>query len=155
MFFCLLTFCSLTGSSFAATLEVANEEGERIVAFEVNPKCGFAIRYTHSVALSPVTDYFTIRGGEIWLRKTEYSDFGAGLPHNPEDGQKMRFEDGKVIIENYNRKVSPFYVRVGRIANHKLLFLEGSDSDGCAVAKILPLDKLAEPGKALKFDSKP
>lgn len=142
-------------SSSAATLEVANEEGEEIAAFAVNPKCGFAIQYTHSVALSPVTDYFTIRDGEIWLRKTEYSDFGAGLPHNPEDDQKMRFDGGKVIIEDYNRKVSPFYVRVGRIANHKLLFLEGSDNNDCAVAKILPLDKLAKPGKALKFDSKP
>ena len=36
----------------------------------------FAIRYRHSVALSPVEDWFSVSGGCIYLEKTVYQDFG-------------------------------------------------------------------------------
>lgn len=150
----MLTFFSLFHSAYAANLELSDEAGTALANLEVDPVCGFAIRYTHSVALTPVTDYFQARDDGIWLRKTEYSDFGAGLPHNPEGGQKMRVEAGKIVIENYDRKVSPFYVRVGRIAKHKLLLLREGAGGNCATERILPLETLVDPGQALKFDTK-
>ena len=52
----------------------------------------FAIRYRHSVALSPVEDWFSVSGGCIYLEKTVYQDFGAGLPHQPGQGQRMYTE---------------------------------------------------------------
>ena len=84
----------------------------------------FAIRYRHSVALSPVEDWFSVSGGCIYLEKTVYQDFGAGLPHQPGPGQRMYTENGKVVISGYHMALPSFDVRVGRVANHTLLLPE-------------------------------
>ena len=55
----------------------------------------FAIRYRHSVALSPVEDWFSVSGGCIYLEKTVYQDFGAGLPHQPGPGQRTADRAGR------------------------------------------------------------
>ena len=41
------------------------------------------IRYIHSVAKSPVEDWFRVSQQTIFLERTVYQDFGAGLPHTP------------------------------------------------------------------------
>ena len=84
----------------------------------------FAIRYRHSVALSPVEDWFSVSGGCIYLEKTVYQDSGAGLPHQPGPGQRMYTENGKVVISGYHMALPSFDVRVGRVANHTLLLPE-------------------------------
>lgn len=104
----------------------------------------FAIRYRHSVALSPVEDWFSVSGGCIYLEKTVYQDFGAGLPHQPGPGQRMYTENGKVVISGYHMPLPSFDVRVGRVANHTLLLPE----EGGGIREI-PLNTLLEPGQAI------
>lgn len=114
----------------------------------------FAIRYTHSVALSPVTDYFIIKNNRIFLDKTVYKDFGAGLPPAPEGGQTMKFGMGKIVISGYNREFSSFDLRVGRIANHTLL-LWGNASPDQPCEMEIPLNGIAAPGTAVTFALEP
>lgn len=104
----------------------------------------FAIRYRHSVALSPVEDWFSVSGGCIYLEKTVYQDFGAGLPHQPGPGQRMYTENGKVVISGYHMALPSFDVRVGRVANHTLLLPEGE-----GMLEEIALNTLLEPGQAI------
>lgn len=113
-------------------------------------EAGFAITYVHSVALTPVTDYFIVKNGQITLNKTEYSDFGAGLPTSPEAGQGMSVADGIITLDNLNRALPSFQTRVGRVANHVLLIFKKT---GEPLA--IPLATLAPPGAALTFTLKP
>lgn len=114
----------------------------------------FCIRYTHSVALSPVEDHFVIRNSAMFLDRTVYHDFGAGLPHQPEDGQKMTSCNGRIVISGYERKLDSFDLRVGRIAGHTLIFSGDCGSEAAAEAGI-PLNVLARPGSAITFELTP
>lgn len=144
--FCLL--CLLPGASAAAScaiLELDDDKGACLRQIRLDPKRGFAIRYIHSVALSPVTDYFDIKGKDIVVARTEYMDFGAGLPHAPEKGQKMRAENGHIIIDDINLVMPEFTLRVGRVARHTLLLPNAHGFDE------LPLAEIAAPGAAVTF----
>lgn len=110
---------------------------------------GFAIRYTHSVALTPVEDHFVIRDGVIHLDKTVYQDFGAGLPSAPEGGQRMTTGDGRIVMSGYARPLPTFDVRVGRVAGHTLLLPAGTDNAA------IPLRELGPEGSALTFSYAP
>ena len=110
---------------------------------------GFAIRYTHSVALTPVEDHFIIRDGIIHLDKTVYQDFGAGLPSVPEPGQRMSAANGHIVMSGYARPLASFDVRVGRVAGHTLLLPPGAGK------RETPLAELATPGSALTFTYAP
>lgn len=113
---------------------------------------GFAIRYIHSVALTPVTDYFIIRDGKIFLDKTIYHDFGAGLPHAPEAGQQMKAGHGQISITGYNREIPELGVRVGRVADHRmLLFDRGQKEKGDVEPREVPLAGLSPPGTVIMF----
>jgi hypothetical protein len=107
----------------------------------------FGIRFIHSVAKSPVIDWFTARQGVLQLESTVYQDFGAGLPHSPEQGQSMEQRNGHVIISGYSMALPRFDVRVGRVAQHTLLLPETWEA--------IPLDTLAAPGAALTFTLEP
>lgn len=133
-------------------LTLENAEGHVLYSYPVKNGSVFGIRYLHSVALSPVTDYFLIKEGGIWLDRTVYEDFGAGLPHMPEGKQVMRTHKGKISISGYDKNLGSFQLRVGRVANHILLLMPGRplDSQGPHWQE-LPLDKIAEPGSAITF----
>ena len=124
---------------------VRDADGAVVGAWPMREGQGFAIRYTHSVALTPVEDHFLIRGGVIRLDRTIYQDFGAGLPSAPEPGQSMSAGQGRIVMSGYDRPLPSFDVRVGRVAGHTLLL----DRD-CGAGEV-PLANLAAPGSALTF----
>lgn len=133
----------------ASELCVLDAAGAVAGAWPLAEGQGFAIRYTHSVALTPVEDHFVIRDGIIHLDKTVYQDFGAGLPTAPGPGQSMSAADGRLVISGYARPLESFDVRVGRVAGHTLLLPSGAGQ-----AEI-PLAELAPPGSALTFTYAP
>lgn len=148
----LTAFVVFAANARAETLTIVKDNGEILRKLNISARCGFAVQYTHSVALTPVTDFFRLHDQAIWLDRTEYQDFGAGLPHFPEGNQKMRQTGGKLIIENYNRKVSPFFIRVGRVANHNLLLLAPDKSGECVIQKKIPLNTFTKAGQPLCLD---
>lgn len=130
-------------------LQIRNEEGKLLLSAPARENDMFAIRFIHSVALSPVTDFYRIKDCRIFLEKTVYHDFGAGLPHMAEAGQTMKTEGGEIILDGFNRELPEFDVRVGRVAQHALLLYEsGKDVEK---AREIPFDSLAKPGSALHF----
>lgn len=154
----IFTFISLRSipawSSSRATsfLTLKNSAGDVVLSVPV--KCGqvFFIRYIHSVAKTPVEDYFKIAEGKLLLDKTVYMDFGAGLPHTLEGKQKMSIKNGQVEISNYNMFFSSFDVRVGRIAQHELVLLPVNETSfgNCPLLDI-PLEYFSPPGSAITF----
>lgn len=140
---------SANASSVSLVLALKDKDGVPLLTVPVKNGSVFAIRYTHSVAQTPVTDFFIIRDGSIWLDKTIYHDFGAGLPHQPEAGQQMTQKNGELIISGYNRKLPQFALRVGRVANHMLLLLKNGLTDKNDME--IRLDELAPPGSVINF----
>lgn len=127
-------------------LQLRNAQGALLFSQDMDDNAVFGIRFLHSVALSPVEEWFRLEKGAIVLEKTVYQDFGAGLPHAPGPGQTMTCQNGHLVMSGYHRRLPTFDVRVGRVANHVLL-LPGADG---AVARI-PLNTLAPPGSAVTF----
>lgn len=134
----------------AGELCVFDAGGSVVGAWPVGEGQGFAIRYTHSVALTPVEDHFVIRDGIIRLDKTVYQDFGAGLPSAPESGQSMRAGNGRIVMSGYDRPLPRFDVRVGRVAGHVLVLPPAGGE-----MREVPLADLAPAGSALTFTFAP
>lgn len=127
---CLAVLLGLAGLvwwaaySLAPRLCLRNAADELVFFSRVPASQAFCIRFIHSVAKSPVEEWFSVRNGDIVLDSTVYQDFGAGLPHESGVGQRMTFHDGLVRISGYNRSIPQLTVRVGRVAAHTLV-LEG------------------------------
>lgn len=128
---------------------IRDAAGALVAAWPLREGDDFAIRYTHSVALTPVEDHFVIKDGGIRLDRTVYQDFGAGLPSAPEPGQHMSSGGGRIVMSGYDRPLPSFDVRVGRVAGHALLLPEAAGGGE------KPLADLAPPGKALTFSFAP
>lgn len=155
LLFCLLLAGVLQAVPVAAAdaaeraglyLRLDDKNGTCLASFPFSEGQVFGIRYIHSVARSPVEDWFSVTDGCIYLEKTIYQDFGAGLPHKPEGGQRMYTENGHVIISGFHRRLPRFDLRVGRIAQHTLIL---PLSDGSR--REVPLREIAPPGSALTF----
>ena len=134
------------GKSQRNQLVLSDSTGKELLAVPMGEGDEFAIRYTHSVAQSPVEDWFSVEDGIIYLEKTVYQDFGAGLPHNADEGQIMDFGGGRISISDFHRALPAFDLRVGRTANHTLL-LEQDDG----TTREIPLNTLIKPGQAVTF----
>ncbi len=135
-------------------LVLKNADGVVLFSCPARDGLAFGIRYIHSVAKSPVEDWFRVSRGMIFLEKTVYQDFGAGLPHNPGPGQTMSTGDGHIVISGYHKTLPFFDVRVGRIARHTLLLPREGATDGDSAqgnAREIPLATLSPPGSAVTF----
>lgn len=129
-------------------LRLCDAEGREVFSTELPCGVEFGIRFTHSVALSPVEEWFVAKDGKIALTRTVYQDFGAGLPHEPGPGQHMTVRDGYVEITGFTLLLSHMDVRVGRVAGHELLLPQAGRKNAY---KVLPLSAWAPPGAALTF----
>ena len=151
---CLLLCIGRLPSAFAedggSDLVLKDARGTVLFACPAREGFVFGIRYIHSVAKSPVEDWFRVAHNVIFLEKTIYQDFGAGLPHNPGPGQTMTTADGHIVITGYHMALPSFDVRVGRVARHVLL-LPQAEVGSASVTREVPLDELALPGSAITF----
>ena len=57
------------------------------------------------------------------LTRTEYSSFGAGLP--TDSAGNFELKDGKYINSGLNKELDCISLRVGRFADHTLVFEDG------------------------------
>ncbi len=146
LFFLLLTCTPTHVEAKGPHLTLRNGQNETVFQKEMREEQCFGIRFIHSVAKSPVEDWYCIHEADLYLEKTIYEDFGAGLPHNADPGQRMHFEKGKIVIDGFHRKLPEFTVRVGRIAEHTLLFPQDNGQH-----QEIDLKKLATPGSPLTF----
>lgn len=145
---CLLVFAvALWQVRDGVVLRVRDTDGTLLLTAPLPHGAEFGIRFIHSVARSPVEEWFCAKDGNIALSRTIYKDFGAGLPHEALEGQRMVFADGHMEISGYTLLLPRLDVRVGRVAQHELLL----PAVASGPFRIVPFSTLAPPGAALTF----
>lgn len=85
----------------------------------------FSIGFIHSVNKSPVTDFYEIRKDGIYVVKTVYYGFGAGVQTELGEGQTLTYgEDGSMIITGFEQKMDNLVYFVGTVSDHTLTLYE-------------------------------
>ena len=104
------------------------EEEKRYAEYDAAVGNGFSITFIHSVNKSPETDFFEIRDDGIYGVKTVYYGFGAGVPTELEEGQKLTYgEDGSMIISGIDVKLNNLIYMVGTVYDHILTLDDGTE----------------------------
>ncbi len=107
------------------TLELRSfSDGEIVFSQKVQSGDKFILKYTHSVALTPVWEIFIIdKEYQVVLIETDFLDHGAGLPYATFDKEIFVEEEGRFKIKNMHRIIStPIYYRIGAIRENIFYF---------------------------------
>ena len=99
-----------------------NMQGKEIKRFPIKNDGHFYVKFLHSVNMSPVIDYYNFNDkNEIFVYKTIYYDFGAGVETELENNETITYGDGgSMIISNIDKKISPLTYYLSSIYDHKL-----------------------------------
>jgi len=112
----ILIFLSLNFLSIHV-LQILDYTSDNLVFQEtICPGEHFSLKYTHSVAQTPVWEFFEIaKNGDLILVETHFLDHGAGLPYTSFGDEVFVNEQGKFKIKNMSRKISlPLFYRIGK-----------------------------------------
>lgn len=123
------------------------EEKTGRVVYNITVRQGdvFSVTYIHSVNKSPVEDVFEIMPDYgILLRKTVFSSFGAGIPFELEQGQMLVRKNDSIEIANIDRRIDPYLLKVGTVANHTL-WVKGRE---------IRLDSLTKPKNTVRLGTR-
>jgi hypothetical protein len=107
------------------TLEIKSfSDGELHFMQKVQPGDKFILKYTHSVALTPVWEIFIInKYYQIVLIETDFLDHGAGLPYTTFENEIFVKEEGRFKIKNMHRIMpNPIYYRIGAVSENIFYF---------------------------------
>ena len=107
------------------TLELRSySDGELIFRQRVRSGDNFTIKYTHSVALTPVWEIFAIDDKyQVVLIETDFLDHGAGLPYTTFENEIFVEEEGRFKIKNMHRIIpTPIYYRIGAVRENIFYF---------------------------------
>ena len=97
------------------------DTGKLIGAFPCEDRSEFSVSFIHSVNQTPVTDVYEVRGRDIFVVKTVYFSFGAGVQTELQDGQTMFFgEDGSMTVSGFEQKMDNLSYIVGTVSDHVL-----------------------------------
>lgn len=97
------------------------DTGEVYAAYKVKEGDYFSVSFIHSVNKSEVKESYEIKKDGIYLQDCLYSDFGAGVATEIEDGQKLSYtDDGKMLISGFDRKIEHLSYIVGTVSDHVL-----------------------------------
>lgn len=88
--------------------------GENFLNQIIIPGKQFSLKYNHSVAQTPVWEFFEItEDGLLLITETHFYDHGAGLPYTSFGKEKFVEEDGLFKIKNMSRTLElPVYYRI-------------------------------------------
>ena len=104
----------------------SEKTGALYARYPVHVSDTFSIGFIHSVNKSPVTDYYEIRKDGIYVVKTIYYGFGAGVQTELDEGQTLEYgSDGSMIITGFDRKMDDLVYFVGTVSDHTLTLENG------------------------------
>ncbi len=102
-------------------LELTNNKTNQVYATFPLKDGTFSVTFVHSVNKSPVSDIYEVRDGEIYMTSTIYYGFGAGVPDELPEDQKLTFGDnGEMIITDMDLKIDDLVYVVGTVYDHIL-----------------------------------
>ena len=114
----ILTFTFRSGNDLVLRNGDTNEE---IARFRVSEGDEFSVTFIHSVNQYPLTDVYEIRGGKIYVVRTIYNNFGAGVQTEIEDGQTLEInENGEMVVSGFNMEMPWLSYIVGTVSDHTL-----------------------------------
>lgn len=98
------------------------DTGKTLAVYRIEEENEFSITFVHSVNKSPVTDVYEIRNGDIYVVRTIYYSFGAGVQTEIEEGQTLEYgEDGSMIVSGFDRPMDNLSYIVGTVSDHILV----------------------------------
>ncbi len=105
------------------TLVLSNAKtGEVYARYRLKVGDTFGVSFIHSVNKSPLTDYYEIRRDGIYVVKTVYYGFGAGVQTQLEGNEKLTYgDDGSMIVTGFDRKMDDLIYIVGTVSDHTLI----------------------------------
>ena len=104
----------------------SEKTGSVYARYPVHLSDTFSIGFIHSVNKSPVTDYYEIRKDGIYVVKTVYYGFGAGVQTELEEGETLEYgSDGSMIITGFDRRMDDLVYFVGTVSDHTLTLESG------------------------------
>lgn len=99
------------------------ETGRLYAAYPLEKGEEFSITFIHSVNQTPVTDCYDVdEDGMIFLRKTIYYGFGAGVPSDLDPKTRLSYEEetGAMVVSGLDQEIPAFYLFVGTVSDHTL-----------------------------------
>jgi len=89
--------------------------------FRVREGDEFSITFIHSVNQYPLTDVYQIKDHKIYVIRTIYNNFGAGVQTEIEEGQTLEYgENGEMIVSGFNQEMPYLSYIVGTVSDHTL-----------------------------------
>lgn len=111
----IIFFIIFLTNKFFYILVIKKFPEERIIfQKKISPNHKFAFLYVHSVAQTPVWEFFEIDNeGKMFLSETHFYDHGAGLPYSAFGEEIFIREENRFKIKNMNRKIElPLFYRI-------------------------------------------
>lgn len=100
---------------------------EEYARFRVSEGDEFSVMFIHSVNQYPLTDVYQIRDHKIYVIRTIYNNFGAGVQTEIEEGQTLEIgENGEMIVSGFNREMPYLSYIVGTVSDH-ILTVKGKE----------------------------
>jgi hypothetical protein len=129
----------------AFSLRIRDFEGANLLILPIHIGDQFYIHYIHSSDKTPVLDTFQIDDtGQLVLVEEAFLWYGAGLEFQNHPGVQLSY-DGKWSTVRLNRVFPELVIRVGRIAQQRLILKDQS----------IRFDHLARPGERLILSVNP
>ena len=98
---------------------------EEITRFRVSEGDEFSVTFIHSVNQYPLTDVYQIRDHKIYVVRTIYNNFGAGVQTEIEEGQTLEInENGEMVVSGFNLEMPWLSYIVGTVSDHTLTLHE-------------------------------
>ena len=97
------------------------DTGKLLGAFPCEDCSEFSVSFIHSVNQTPVTDVYEVRGRDIFVVRTVYFSFGAGVQTDLQNGQTLIFgEDGSMTVSGFEQRIDNLSYIVGTVSDHVL-----------------------------------
>ena len=101
------------------------DTNEEFARFRVSEGDEFSVRFIHSVNQYPLTDVYEIRDSKIYVVRTIYNNFGAGVQTEIEEGQTLEInENGEMVVSGFNLEMPWLSYIVGTVSDHTLTLHE-------------------------------
>ena len=118
----ILAFNYRSGDDLVLRNGDTNEEFAR---FRVSEGDEFSVRFIHSVNQYPLTDVYEIRDSKIYVVRTIYNNFGAGVQTEIEEGQTLEInENGEMVVSGFDQEMPWLSYIVGTVSDHTLTLHE-------------------------------
>lgn len=114
----ILTLSLKSGDDLVLRNGETNEEYAR---FRVSEGDEFSVTFIHSVNQYPLTDVYEIRDHRIYVVRTIYNNFGAGVQTEIEDDQTLEINDnGEMVVSGFDLEMPWLSYIVGTVSDHTL-----------------------------------